>query len=70
MVGVSTRLIVLRYESFSWIQCQFHYGNAVTDPERDPRVPWIPPFRLSLTCKIELKASTKASSPELSKGTY
>ena len=23
----------------------------VADPEEDPRVPWIPPFRLNLACK-------------------
>ena len=34
---------------------------SVADPEGDPRVPWIPPFRLNLACKIELKATYQRS---------
>ena len=60
MFGASTAYrIALRI--FSLIQCQFHYGNAVADPEGDPRVPWILPFRLNLACKTELKATYQRS---------
>ena len=30
---------------------------TVADPEGDPRVPWIPPFRLNLACKIETQSN-------------
>ena len=35
--------------------------NAVADPEGDPRVPWIPPFRLNIACKNRTPSNLQRS---------
>ena len=34
---------------------------AVADPEGDPRVPWIPPFRLNIACKNRTPSNLQRS---------
>ena len=37
------------------------HSYAVADPERDPRVPWIPPFRLNIACKNRTSSNLQRS---------
>ena len=45
------------------------HSYSVADPERDPRVPWIPPFRLNLACKNRILSNLPEVQQSLPGGT-
>ena len=44
-----------------WVNRLYHTLTSVADPEGDPRVPWIPPFRLNIACKNRTPSNLQRS---------